>query len=149
MKDTFSRPKRAVSIAIQLLALSCAVATVQGATWQVGLVDTTVGGKYSSLRIDQYGNAHIVSFDYPQWTIWYNFWDHKLNKWFSTPLDNGSGFCSMVLDSKQRPHISYPEYGTGKLRHVYWDGSSWIKETIRIRTRIISYYTSITLDSMD
>jgi hypothetical protein len=114
----------------------------------LGSVEGAIGGKYSSLRFDTFGNAHVAYFDPSSGTINYSFWDHSLNKWFSTNLDRGSGFCSLALDSKQRPHISYPE-GSNKLKHTFWDGSAWQKQVIDIRATVINYYTSIALDADD
>src|ERR1017187_3491933 len=67
-----------------------------------------------------------------------------LNRWFSTNLEKASGFCSLALDSKQRPHISYPA-GTGVI-HSYWDGEKWQKQFANVHARVINYYTSIALD---
>ena len=116
--------------------------------WITAVVDGVSGGKYSSLRFDKFGNAHVAHFDGPNGTINYSFWDHSLNKWFSTNVDRGSGFCSLILDSKQRPHISYPE-GSNRIKHAYWDGSTWQKQSIDIHATVINYYTSIVLDNQD
>jgi hypothetical protein len=116
--------------------------------WMTGTVDGTSGGKYSTLKLDSFGNAHVVHFDPSSGTINYSFWDHSLNKWFSTVLDKGSGFCSLTLDSKQRPHISYPE-GTNRIKYTYWDGSAWQKQVANIHATVINYFTSIGLDAED
>jgi hypothetical protein len=132
---------------VVILALGVVVTTsTRAASWTVSEVGSGVLGKYSSLQIDQYANAHVSYFDEAQGLLMYGFWDRNLGKWFNTPLDRSSGFCSMVLDTDQRPHISYPD-GSGTLREIYWDGSTWTKRTIEIRARVINYYTSITLDA--
>jgi hypothetical protein len=121
---------------------------VEGAEWQIGVVEETVGGTFSSLRVDKFGNAHVAAFDASHSRVTYSFWDHQLNRWFNTPLDFASGFCALALDSKQRPHISYPT-GSGVLKHAYWDGKAWKTQPIEIQARIINYFTSIALDSSD
>ena len=88
-------------------------ATLQGQDWKISVVDQLGGNKYSSLRLDSDGNAHVAYFDELQNIVKYGFWDRKLDKWFSTDLDKSGGFCSLTLDSKKRPHISYLEYGPG------------------------------------
>jgi hypothetical protein len=121
-------------------------AALQAGEWQVAQVG--IGGKYSTLKIDKFGNAHVVHFDPASTTINYSFWDHSLNKWFTTALDRGSGFCSLALDSKQRPHISYPE-GSNQIKHTYWDGSAWQRQVVNINAIVINFYTSIALDAND
>jgi hypothetical protein len=127
------------------LAGAFAVISTHAADWQSGVIDGP-GGKFSSLRIDTYGNAHV---SYVSGMLQYSFWDHSLNRWFTTALDRATGFCSLTLDSKQHPHISYPEYGSGKLKYTYWDGTAWKMQAVQIQARIINYYTSIALDSKD
>jgi hypothetical protein len=127
-------------------------AAVQG--WQIDTVDTSGIGNYTSLRIDQKGNVHVayVAEDGDHNTLRYAFWDSRLKRWFTMTVANGASFCSLTLDSKQRPHISYADYGTGsgaKLRHAYWDGATWTVTPIPLNSDIVAYYTSIALDPQD
>lgn len=126
---------------------SCMLAAVYGADWKVGVVPDVPGGKFSSLKLDRYGNAHVAHVDGFEGLLHYSFWDRALDKWFSTDLDSGAGFCSLALDSKQRPHISFPA-GTGVV-HRYWDGEKWQKQFADVHARQINYYTSIVLDPND
>ena len=130
-----------------LLSALCAVAIGHAGGWEIGYVDESIGGNYSSLQIDKYGNAHVSYAEESENVLQYSFWDHNLQKWFTTTLDRATGFCSLVLDSKQHPHISYPQYG--KLRYAYWDGSTWRKQTIPVPAKNITFYTSISLDAND
>jgi hypothetical protein len=121
--------------------------------WQIEMVDDTGAGQYSSLKIDTDGNAHVAYVVESTHGLKYGFWDHKLKRWFTMPVAGGASFCSLTLDSKQRPHLSYADFGTGKgamLRYVYWDGASWKGQGIPIKTAdVIAYYTSIALDRND
>jgi hypothetical protein len=135
---------------LAVLLAGYSVLTLQGAAWRQEVVDADGGGNFSSLRMDSYGNAHVSYSDDSQNLLKYSFWDHTLDKWFTTILDKrSSGFCSLTLDSKQRPHISYLEYVTGRLKYIHWDGATWKEEAIRLSTRSVEYYTSITLDRDD
>lgn len=137
-----------ISEAIVILAIAlAAAAALQGAEWRQEVIDPSGGGKFSSLRIDTFGNAHVAYVDDGQLLLKYSFWDHNLRKWFTTAIDQTRGFCSLTLDSKQRPHISYLAYGDGQLKYAFWNGTSWQKQVIRINARDISYYTSIVLDA--
>ena len=132
---------------LSLLAASCATAA-NAAEWHEGFVDPSAA-LYSSMKFDTYGNAHVSSVDASANQLRYSFWDHMLNKWFTTTVDKSGGFCSLALDSLQRPHISYLNYGTGALMYAHWDGASWQKQKIALPARLIEFYTSIALDQND
>jgi hypothetical protein len=117
-------------------------------TWNVEVVEAA-GGYFSSLRIDNKGNAHVAHAHPDTRALKYSFWDSALNKWFTTTLDQSNGFCALALDSNQRPHISYLSAGTEKLKYARWDGAEWNKQTIQIRSKRIDFYTSIALDPSD
>ena len=123
------------------------------ADWQIEAVDSLATGRYSSLRIDKDGNAHVSYIqDDLGHALKYGFRDHIRNKWFDMTVDTNASFCSLTLDSKQRPHISYADFGTGSgahLKYVHWNGSDWQRETIPLDSDIIAYYTSIALDASD
>jgi hypothetical protein len=117
--------------------------------WKRETADAGGGGKFSSLKIDTAGNAHVAYVDDARHLLRYAFWDHQLGKWFTTTLGASSGFCSLTLDSKEQPHISYIDYGTNRVKYTYWDGVKWRTQAIDIKAKDISYYTSITLDEAD
>ncbi len=124
------------------------------ANWKIEMVDQAGPGRSSSLRIDKYGNVHVVYAidDSNRDPMKYATWDHNAKKWFVMTIAEGVGSCSLVLDSKQNPHISYVDAGSGsgsKVRYMYWDGSAWKKEPILLNSDVISYYSSIVLDAND
>jgi hypothetical protein len=138
---------RARWAALFVLALAiCGTDHLSAAEWRIESVDPGGGGKFSSLKIDHAGNAHVAYYDEATHELKYGFRDRKLNKWFTTRLDITSGFCSLALDSKDRPHISYL-VGNGKLSYIHWDDKSWVKETLAISAKVIDFYTSIALDT--
>lgn len=141
--------KPRVSGRIAVLAILIAIKAYP-AGWQIQAVDAGGGGKYATLLIDKFGNAHASYASDTLHQLKYAFWDHRMNKWFTMTVDGNrcGGFVSMALDSHQRPHISYLDYGTARLKYAYWDGSIWHRQTIEIASWI-EYYTSITLDSED
>jgi hypothetical protein len=122
---------------------------VTAAGWTVDMVDPTGGGTFTSLRFDKTGNAHVAYYDEPEHLLRYGFWDHRLRQWFTTNIDQSAGFCSLTLDSRQLPHISYMGWGTGQVKYAHWDGSSWKKETIEMRGKNIGFYSSIAVDLND
>jgi hypothetical protein len=113
--------------------------------WRIETADPAGGGRYSSMRIDREGNLHVAYVDEATYTLHYGFRDAKLNKWFTTVIDRSSGFSSLALDSQQRPHISYIDYGHAQLKYAHWRDGVWEKQAVQIRAKDISYYTSIAL----
>jgi hypothetical protein len=161
MKVTFKRLRAIASIlpVIAGLTVSPHRSSAFGAApelekWQVETVDKTGAGRFSSLKIDDLGDAHIayVVQDGNQFPLRYAFWDHKLKRWFVMTVTQGAGTCSLALDSKRRPHISFADNGSGsgsKLRYAHWDGTSWKVQAIPLNSDIIAYYNSIALDPND
>ena len=141
--------RSATSIAQLIGAALLLSLALQASEWKVGTVPGSVGGKFSSLRMDKFGNAHVCYCDESQGLLQYSFWDHALDRWFNSTVGRCGGFASLVLDSKQHPHISYPGAGNGNVVHVYWDGSFWKTQPIELHATVINYYTSIALDSND
>jgi hypothetical protein len=122
--------------------------------WQIETVDQNGIGKYSSLKVDKYGNAHVayVIDDNNRFPLRYAFWDRRLNKWFVMTVAESVGICSLTLDSNQRPHISYADFGSGsgsKLHYAHWNGSAWRAESLPLTSDSVSYYNSISLDPND
>jgi hypothetical protein len=128
--------------------------TASAAVWQVRTVDSGAMGTFSFLKIDAEGNAHLAYvLDTSDHLLRYGFWDHATDRWFTMTIAKGAEFCSLALDSKQHPHISYVDYGTGvgaKVRYSHWDGAAWKTEGIGPTTAgSIGYFTSIALDRDD
>jgi hypothetical protein len=140
-------PSRGTHLLLWVTLGMMPVAGANAPEWRLGVVQGAVGGRYPSLRFDKYGNAHVCSFSQTNGVLSYSFWDHRADKWFTTQIDKGGNFCSLALDSKQQPHISY--LANDGLHYAHWNGSSWDKQLIRIQAVVIGYNTSIALDSDD
>jgi hypothetical protein len=123
------------------------------AEWKIDTVDTAGAGMYTSLKVDTSGNVHVAYVpEIDGHPLKYAFWDHAIGKWFTMKVAGIASFSTLVLDSKQHPHISYADHGTGlgaKLRHAYWDGE-WKVDPIVIQNgAVVAYYTSIAMDAND
>jgi len=133
---------------------SLMAASAPSVNWKIEELQASGPGKFASLKIDTNGNAHLafVSVDGDRNPLIYGFWDHSLKRWFTMTVTEHAGFCWLVLDSHQRPHISYADAGGAKgskLRYANWDGTQWKKQAIQVNADVIGYYTSITLDKND
>lgn len=148
---------RKTKVFVSVLALAAALEAADvrtGFEWKIETVDTSGAGRFTSLQIDRQGNVHVAYVpEIGGHPLKYSFWDHSIQKWFTTQVTGIASFCTMVLDSKQFPHIAFADHGTGlgaKLRHAYWDGGSWRVIPIEIQKgAVVAYYTSIALDSKD
>jgi hypothetical protein len=114
--------------------------------WQIQTVDNSEGynGAFNSLALDSNGYPHI---SYTWWDDWrtptasgikYAWWDGTA--WKRQPVelgvnDNGiiivpGGYNSLVLDTKNNPHISYQDINyfgdhANTLKYAWQDGASW------------------------
>lgn len=147
------KPARTAALGFVLAAaftISLSAAALNS-PWQVETVDPSGPGKFASMKIDKFGNVHVayITDDGSHYPLKYAFFDHLLKRWFQATVDQGASFCSLVLDSKQHPHISYADAGGGsgaKLRYAHWDGQAWIRQAIPLNSDVVGYYTSIALD---
>jgi hypothetical protein len=128
--------------------------TAMASEWQVETIDQSGVGKFSSMKIDKEGNLHVVYVidDSERDPVKYGFWDHQLKRWFLMDIARGGSVCSLTLDSKQHPHISYVDAGSqpgAKLHYGHWDGTTWKIQAVPLNAEIIAYYNSIALDAQD
>jgi hypothetical protein len=148
---------RSLKVLVSLLFLASAIsmaADIHVSEWRIETVDTSGAGRFTSLKIDRQGNVHVAYIpEIGSHPLRYAFWDQSVKKWFTMSVAPVASFSTLVLDSKQYPHISYADHGTGlgaKLRHAYWNGDSWKVVPIEVQAgAVVAYYTSIALDAND
>src|SRR5262245_17409481 len=92
--------------------LVLAATAVRAENWRIETVDTSGAGMSSSLKIDKEGNAHVCYVIAHGGALKYAIWEHSLNRWFTMVVEDVAGGCDLALDSKQRPHIAYEDFGT-------------------------------------
>jgi hypothetical protein len=125
-----------------------------GKTWSIITVDSqwTVGA-FPSLAIDSQNNAHISYFEFVNYGLKYAV--SSGSNWTIETVDvqpgsSGSAgtYCSLALDSKGNPHISYYESLNGDLRYAIRSDSGW---SIRVIDSVgdVGAYSSMALDSHD
>ncbi len=142
-----SRKRTAGALALSAVLLGLAVPARAG-EWNIRNIDTSGVVRYSSLQFDQNGNGHIgYVVEDQQHSLKYAFWDHLLQRWFTMAVAPDALFCSLALDSKQRPQIAYVDQ-SGSIRYTHWDGAVWQKNVIPFSNGVASY-TSIALDGND
>jgi hypothetical protein len=118
-----------------------------GSSWAITTVDNTADftGAWTSLALDSMNNPHIAYHDATNSDLKYVYWTGS--SWDITTVDSAGdvgGGIFLVLDSNDRPHITY--YGNSDLKYAYWTGSSWDITTVD-STGDVGYGTSIMLDT--
>jgi hypothetical protein len=142
------------AVGLGAAAVFCVQIAVAG-EWTVETVDQSGSGRFASMKIDRKGNVHIAYIpEEERHPLKYAFWDHALQRWFTMQIAQYASFCSLTLDSNQRPHISYADHGSGKgakLRYIYWPGGAdWKSQPVSpAGDGVVAYYTSIALDARD
>jgi len=128
--------------------------SVRAAEWRVETVDTAGNAQFTTMQIDKSGNVHLAYVpDVEGHPLKYAYWDRASKRWFTMVVTQIASFPTLILDSKQRPHISFADHGTGRgarLRHAAWDGSNWQVTPINIQPgTVVGYYTGIGMDAKD
>ena len=143
---------RWLASAVFAACVAVAGTAAEPVSWQIEAVDSSGPGLNSTLRIDKDGNAHMCWVLPGGSALKYGYWEHSIKRWFTMVVDQNPNGCALTLDSKQRPHISYEDFGTAigsKLRYVSWDGAAWKKQIIPINSEVVGSYNSIALDAND
>lgn len=139
--------------ALITVLIAAGLASPGKAQWTIETVDSSGAGYFTSMKADSRGNLHAAyvpeTFGHP---VKYAFWDSILKKWFTMDVGKNASFTTLILDSKERPRISWADFGTGlgcKLEYAVWDGT-WKIEPINPHPGgVIAYYTSLALDKED
>jgi hypothetical protein len=150
------RTKNSNRLIVSILTISSAFSLAgsgQAAEWQIDTVDRSGSGQFASMQVDTHGNVHVAYVpDIQGHPLKYAFRD-TLGKWFDMTITNVASFSTLALDSKQYPHVSWADHGTGlgaRLRHAQWDGAAWKMAPIDIQPgAVVAYYTGLALDSKD
>ncbi len=115
-----------------------------GAAWQFQTIDPA-GSFDNRIVLNSAGRPHIIY--NPNYDLRYAWWDGAA--WHTETVDSDGTIwmLSLVLDSADRPHISYQDNSSMEIKYAWWDGSQWHKEVVDSTWR--GAYPSIALDSAD
>jgi hypothetical protein len=111
-------------------------ASFDGSAWKVITVDSSRrAGEFSSLAVDSKDQPHIAYYDNRFKKLKYAVFDgigwrtqFVLSHLADLFAAYGS-YCSIKLDSKDQPHISYYNETLAKVQYTQLDGSRWTMET--------------------
>jgi hypothetical protein len=100
-----------------------------GTGWNIQVVDTVGDDMSINLALDskanpyityRYLDSHGVAY------LKYAHWDGAA--WKIQTIGVGGDYSSIVVDSKDNPHIAY--YGQMSLRYASWNGERWVIQTV-------------------
>jgi hypothetical protein len=125
----------------------------QDGSWEIKKVDTNGNvGLFNCIALDQNNNPHISYVDYDNNFLKYTYWDG--DSWVIEKVDENAGLgeyfsdtTSIVIDSSNRPHISYCSRENFDLKYAYFNGVDWNKQIID-STGDVGQYSSMKLDSL-
>jgi PKD repeat protein len=118
-------------------------------TWHIQQVDARrmfEDVTHRSLVLDSQGRPH-VAVGYQEL---YHAW-HDGSAWQIEVIDEGpwvGRWASLALDSADRPHVSYYDWGNTCLKYARWDGAAWQIESLDCEG-IVGWETHIVLDGDD
>lgn len=127
-----------------------------GLSWQTEVVDESPDPVYvfyqapASIALDTTNTPHVAFLDATNRAIRYAY--RSTDGWIISTVDEAAPGqvivyeTSLALDSEDRPHISYSDYG--ELKHAHWDGDNWQIEIID-DSGWSEMYISLALDNED
>ncbi len=107
-----------------------------GSAWHIQVVDSgTETGYWTSIALDSAGHPHIAYFDQLEHKVRYASYDGSTWQVETVESFASAQYVSLALDSSNRPHIAYyadicPFDCYEVLRHAYYDGVEWQRETV-------------------
>jgi hypothetical protein len=126
------------------------LAQKRGGNWSIETLDEEGPFLfYISLVLDSVGRPCIAYYQsYPESNLKYARWTGT--DWLIETVDAGDAgtYCSLALDSSDRPHIAYFDWGVNKLKYAHWDGDEWQCEFVETGGDT-TIYISLALDSND
>jgi hypothetical protein len=100
-----------------------------GSSWDIEIVESGRGVGYCiSLELDSNDYPHLATVQtHPnrEYDVKYAYWDGS--RWRRDVVEAGhhQENCSLALDSAERPHITYYDWDTSRLKYARWNGVSW------------------------
>lgn len=103
--------------------------------WITSIVDSgPYTGDHNGLALDRAGNPHICYTAFTDQTVDLRYASLSAGAWQVETVEGGAlqtgYFCSLALDSADRPHIGYDDEAQRNLQYARWTGSAWELQTV-------------------
>lgn len=126
-------------------------ASFNGTSWSSEDVDTGNAQSWLSLGLDASNRPHIAYYDAPSvGTGQLKYATHNGTTWETFTVDNSATntglYASLALDAAGRPHFAYLNNTSGDLMHAYYDGATFLTETVD-SVGNVGQWTDIALDA--
>lgn len=127
-----------------------------GSAWEITTVEADgIVGAYPSLALDSGGAPHLsyVAYAGPTGASGPMVRHAVLSgaSWITDTVDAGpsaGGYTSLVLDTADRPHLSYHADGASDLTYAYQTGSAWVTQTVDASGEV-GWATALALDALE
>jgi len=144
-RSAFARPL--VSLFVLLVAVQLLQFAVHAVDWEIEVIDSRSSvGWETSIDVDSQGNPHAC---YTEWasTLWYAYRDPALGWQYESLGPSYLNYCSIELDSRDRPHVVYctGAYSSWALVHAVKEAGGWQFETVD--SGWVGIYSDIALDN--
>jgi hypothetical protein len=127
-----------------LLLLSVAQMThAKTWVWSEESVDAQPG-KFTSIAVDQQGDLHLL-YSSENGAFQYGFRAAGESKWYIMPLENGTGFPNIKLDSRGNPHACLAINSSGVIKYGEWNGHTWKFQQIAPGTGPVWFSCSVAI----
>lgn len=103
-----------------------------GSSWNLETVSTNGIDVYLVLDSEDNPHACFVK-DSPDDKSRIYHANKASGSWSAKVADSSAlagGDCGIATDSKNHPHITYHDYGSGAVKYASWDGTSWNIQTV-------------------
>lgn len=115
-------------------------------SWHTEVIDDTGFFYHASIQLDSEQNPRVVYKGND--VLKYAF--STGSSWQISAIDYVSpGELGFVLDTVNRPHVSYTVIDSGDLKYAFYDGTTWCIETVATGDIVNSANCSIDLDSLN
>lgn len=126
-------------------------AVLASGTWNLSTIDSANDvGRYSSLQPNPVTGRWSVAYE-DTTHGWFKYADQGKSGWSPTTIDNstriGGGYISLVFNpgNSYRPAMSYYDAYNADLKYAYFNGSSWVKQTVASKGTV-GLYSNLLID---
>jgi len=124
-----------------------------GSSWNFASTEKNSSARFISMALDGAGHPHIAYYNLAQQSIKYATWNGStwnVQTIEAIGLIGSTSYreTSIAVDRLGRPHVSYYQESTQKLKYATWNGVAWQKQ-VADSQKERGQVSSLTLDASD
>lgn len=128
------------------------LAVLSSGAWKLSTIDSANDvGRYSSLELNPVTGRWSAAYE-DTTHGWFKYADQTKSGWSPTIVDNatriGGGYISLVFNpnNSNRPAMSYYDAYNADLKYAFFNGSSWVKQTVASKGTV-GLYSNLLIDA--